>query len=499
MKVSVTTISISELDVDLLLIPMMQEQADGTLADLATGFGGTVRRAAPDFSGESDTSVLLYPEIGSARRVALLGLGDADGFGAESLRTAAAVGAKLASSSKVETVGIALGDWPGMELEPAALALVEGFLLGTYRFDRYFTEKEIPTAVTRLVLQTTENDKAVRRGAERGRIVSEAVSTARDLVNLSPNDKTPTLFAKAMEKSAKKYGYLASVWERDLIEEEQMGGLLAVNAGSQEPPTFTVLEWMPDNRRNERPIVLIGKGVVYDTGGLSLKPTLNSMDAMKSDMAGAAAVIGAVEAIARMELPLYVIGLIPATDNRPGEAAYVPGDVIKMHSGKTVEVLNTDAEGRMILADALSYAKTYSPEVVIDLATLTGAAVVALGHHAAAAMVSEGEGSDELLQPLIEAGKRAGERVHRLPMYAEYGKQIESDVADIKNVGGRGAGAITAGKFLEHFVSYPWIHIDIAGPSFLRKAQPYRPVGGTGFGVRLLVEYLRDYSDRKRG
>jgi leucyl aminopeptidase len=284
-----------------------------------------------------------------------------------------------------------------------------------------------------------------------------------------------------------------------LIEEEQMGGLLAVNQGSQEPPTFTVLEWMPDNRRNERPVVLVGKGVTFDTGGLSLKPTKDSMDAMKSDMAGAAAVIGAVEAVARMELPLYVIGLIPATDNRPGENAYVPGDVIKMHSGKTVEVLNTDAEGRMILADALSYAKTYNPEVVIDLATLTGAAVVALGNLAAAVMTSEGPGAAELIAPLVDAGVRTGERVHELPMYAGYGEQIKSDVADIKNVGGRGAGSITAAKFLEHFVSYPWIHMDIAGPSYLKAAKPYRTIGGTGFGVRILVDYLRDYADRKRG
>ena len=499
MKVSVTTISISELDVDLLLIPLLQEQADGTLADLASGFGGSVRRAAPDFSGEEDASVLLYPETGSARRIALLGLGRGEKLSGEALRKAAAEGARLADKAKVETVGIALGDWENLDIEFSAQAVVEGFLLGAYRFDRYRTESEPPAGVSRLVLQTADNDKAVRRGAERGRIISEAVATARDLVNLSPNEKTPTLLAKAMEKSAKKYNYLASVWNKDLIEEEQMGGLLAVNAGSMEPPTFTVLEWMPDNRRNERPVVLVGKGVVFDTGGLSLKPTKDSMDAMKSDMAGAAAVIGAVEAVARLELPLYVIGLIPATDNRPGENAYVPGDVIRMHSGKTVEVLNTDAEGRMILADALSYAKMYNPEVCIDLATLTGAAVIALGQHAAAVMTSEAPGADELIAPLKDAGDRAGERVHQLPMFAEYGEQIKSSVADIKNVGGRAAGSITAAKFLEHFVSYPWIHIDIAGPSFLREAKPYRPVGGTGFGVRLLVEYLRDYADRKRG
>lgn len=498
MKVSVTTISVSELDVDLLLIPLTREQADGTMSDLASGFGGSVRRSAPDFTGESDNSLLLYPETGSARRVAFVGLGPSDRVDVEALRIAAASGAIMARAAKAETVGIALDAWD-LDAEDAAQALVEGFVLGAYRFDRYRTESRDEGSLQRLVLQATEKDKAVRRGAERGRVVAECVSSARDLVNISPDEKTPTLFARAMERSAKKHGYVASVWDRSLIEEEGMGGLLAVNRGSTEPPTFTVLEWMPENRRNDHPVVLVGKGVTFDTGGLSLKPTLDSMDAMKSDMAGAAAVIGTMEAVARLELPLYVVGLIPASDNRPGENAYVPGDVVKMHNGKTVEVLNTDAEGRMLLADALSYAKTYNPEMVIDVATLTGAAVVALGQHAAAVMTPESESAEERLAAMIKAGERAGERVHPLPMFSEYAKAIESDVADMKNVGGRAAGAVTAAKFLEHFVSYPWIHIDIAGPSFLKKALPYRSVGGTGFGVRLLVEYLRAYADRKRG
>ncbi len=498
MKVSVTTISVAELDVDLLLIPRTREQADGTMADLAAGFGGSVRRSAPDFTGDPDNSLLLYPETGSARRVAFVGLGPSDRVDAESLRIAAAHGATMARSAKAETVGIALDAWD-LDAEDAAQALVEGFVLGAYRFDRYRTDARDEGSLQRLVLQATEKDKAVRRGAERGRVVAECVSSARDLVNLSPDEKTPTLLARAMERSAKKHGYVASVWDRAIIEEEGMGGLLAVNRGSTEPPTFTVLEWMPENRRNDHPVVLVGKGVTFDTGGLSLKSTLDSMDAMKSDMAGAAAVVGVMEAVARMELPLYVVGLVPASDNRPGENAYVPGDVVRMHSGKTVEVLNTDAEGRMLLADALSYAKTYNPEIVIDLATLTGAAVVALGQHAAAVMTPEGASSAERVAAMTTAGQRSGERVHPLPMFAEYAKDIESDVADMKNVGGRSAGAVTAAKFLEHFVSYPWIHLDIAGPSFLKKPLPYRPVGGTGFGVRLLVEYLRGFADRKRG
>jgi len=498
MKVSVTTIARADLEVDLLLVPMPEEAVPAEVSALEGAFGQAFRQAGADFTGKAGTSVLVYPDQGQARRIALVGLGPREKVDAEGLRAAADVCARLAQERRAETVAVTLpdGDDDG---EAVAQAVTEGFLLGSYRFRRYKTnEEEVFDGVQRLVLQADQQEKACRRGAERGRVLAESVMTARDLVNLSPNDKTPTLLARFIEKSAKRYGYTASVWDKALIEEEGMRGLLAVNLGSIEPPTFTVMTWEPENAVNERPVVLVGKGVVFDTGGLSLKPTKDSMDAMKSDMAGAAAVIGTMEALARLEMPLFVVALIPATDNRPGEQAYVPGDVIRMHSGKTVEVLNTDAEGRMILADALSYAKTYKPALVFDLATLTGAAVIALGNWAAAAMTSETEGAAERMDAIEAAGRRSGDRVHRLPMYEMYGKQIESDVADIKNVGGRAAGAITAGKFLEHFVDYPWIHLDIAGTSFLRQAQPYRPVGGTGFGVRLLVEFLREYQRNRR-
>lgn len=272
-----------------------------------------------------------------------------------------------------------------------------------------------------------------------------------------------------------------------------MGGLLAVNRGSLEPPTFTVMEWRPDRMANEQPIVLVGKGVTFDTGGLSLKPTKDSMDSMKADMAGAAAVAGVMVAVARLGLPLHVVGLVPATDNRPGENAFVPGDVVRMHSGKTVEVLNTDAEGRLLLADALSYARIYRPALVVDLATLTGAQVIALGSEVAAVMTNEDvPDAARRLAAIEAAGRRTGEWVHRLPMYEHYGRALESDVADLKNIGGREAGTITAAKFLEHFVDYPWLHLDIAGPAFLKEPKPYRPKGGTGFGVRLLVDFLSE-------
>jgi leucyl aminopeptidase len=269
-----------------------------------------------------------------------------------------------------------------------------------------------------------------------------------------------------------------------------MGGLLAVNRGSQRPPTFNILEYKPANALNKQPIVLVGKAVVYDTGGLSLKPTPGSMDSMKCDMAGGAAMGATMYAIAKNKLPIHVVALVPATDNRPGEDAYVPGDVITMYNGMTVEVLNTDAEGRLILADALHYAKKYKPELVIDMATLTGSAVLAIGSVGSVIM---GTAADETFKALQNSGEATYERLVHFPFWEEYGDMIKSHIADLKNIGGREAGSITAGKFLEHFVDYPWIHVDIAGPAFLDAESSYRSKHGTGVGVRLLYNFFKNY------
>jgi leucyl aminopeptidase len=498
MKVSITTVPLQELDVDLLVIPVFEDGASEYLNTLGAELDEVVRLAASDLKGSLDEAVMVYPTRAKAKRIGLVGAGRGELLDAEQLRRVTAAGEALARRAKAETVGIVQ---PSTDLDPEVVgqAIVEGFMLSSYRFTRYKTGGDVYAGADRIVVHVGDQEKASRRGVERGRIMAEAVMTARDLVNTSPHEKTATAFSRQIEKLGKKHGFSTSIWDKALIEDEGMGGLLAVNRGSQEPPTFTILEWKPENAGNEWPIVLVGKGVMFDTGGLSLKPTKDSMDSMKSDMSGAAAVVGAMEAVARLELPLYIVGLIPATDNRPGEKAYVPGDVVRMHSGKTVEVLNTDAEGRMILADALSYARTYKPALVLELATLTGAQVVALGSEVAAVMTNDRAGADDRLNAIEAAGRRSGDLVHRMPMYEHYGKLIESDVADIKNVGGREAGSITAAKFLEHFTDYPWLHVDLAGPSFIREAKPYRPKGGTGFGVRLLIEFLRDYSDpRKR-
>ena len=498
MKVSVTTIPITELDVDILLIPIGSRALSEQLDSLEASFGSSIRRAIMDFEGQNDQEILIYPELSRAKRVVLLGLGDASEVDAERIRCAAARGAGIAKKSKAETVAFAVPN-TNLDVEASSQAIVEGFMLASYQFLRYKTaSEENQPGIQRLVVHATEQEKSCRTGAERGRIIAECVASARDLVNLSPDEKTPILLSKTFEKSARKYGYEADVWDKTLIEDERMGGLLAVNRGSIDPPTFTVLTWHPESTVNEKPIVLIGKGVVFDTGGLSLKQTKASMDFMKSDMAGAATVAATIEAAARLSLPLHLVGLIPATDNRPGENAFVPGEVVKMHSGATVEVMNTDAEGRMLLADALSYARTYKPELVIDVATLTGAAVVALGTSLAAMMTNEGNGSRERIEAMMRAGAQSGDKVHPLPLYEEFKEALKSNVADIKNVGGREGSSITAGKFLEHFTAYPWIHLDIAGPAFLHKPRTYHPEGGTGFGVRLLVEFLRDYASPRK-
>ena len=288
----------------------------------------------------------------------------------------------------------------------------------------------------------------------------------------------------------KEGGFKVTIFNKARIEKEKMGGLLSVNRGSIQPPTFTIMEYVPKKALNKKPIVLVGKGVVYDTGGLSLKPTLNSMDRMKSDMSGAALVGGTMYAIAKLQLPLHVIALVPATDNRPGQEAYVPGDVITMMSGKTVEVLNTDAEGRMILGDALEWAKRYKPELVVDFATLTGAASAAVGEHG---IVCMGTASDETKKAFRDSGNRQYERLVEFPLWDEYGDQIKSDIADIKNVGGPSGGAMTAGKFLEHFTDYPWMHFDIAGVSFATSKKGYQTIGGTAYGMRMLLDFLTHY------
>lgn len=365
--------------------------------------------------------------------------------------------------------------------------VLEGTLLSNYQFLKYHSKAAEMKNSLNTIFVDPQDISAER--LDEIKCLIEGVFFARNLVNEPLSYLTAAKYSDELIEKSKESGIKIKVLGRKQITDLGMGGILAVNRGSFTPPRFNILEWKPKNASNANPIVLVGKGIVYDTGGLSLKPTANSMDFMKADMGGSAIVAGVMMAVAKNKLPLHVIALIPSTDNRPGNNAYVPGDVIKMYNGSTVEVLNTDAEGRMVLADALHYAKRYNPALVMDFATLTGAAARATAGQAISLM---GTANQKLKNSLKKIGLQTHERLIEFPLWDEFGEMIKSDIADIKNIGGPGAGMITAGKFLEHFTDYPWLHFDAAGTAFSHHKRSYRGKNGTGYGVRLIYHFLKN-------
>jgi len=371
------------------------------------------------------------------------------------------------------------------------LAFAEGLILSNYSFVAFKTQKE--KNIRYLENIHVVSDKVLQKDIDELNIVMEATLTARTLVNQPVNHLNATELAHEIKMLGTDSGAKVEIFNKTKIEALKMGGLLAVNKGSVDPPSFSIFTYKPKDAINEKPLIFVGKGVVYDTGGLNIK-TGEFMSNMKSDMGGAAAAASAAFAIAKAKLPLSVMALIPATDNRPGGNAYASGDVITMFDGQTVEVINTDAEGRMILADALAYAKKYDPMLVIDLATLTGAAARAIGNMGVVAMGSKYGG---FMDQLKESGEKTAERLVEFPFWEEYAEQLKSEIADMVHLGGPEAGAITAGKFLEKFTDYPYIHLDIAGPAFTTKKLNYRGVGGTGVGVRLLFEFAKSLVNNK--
>lgn len=412
--------------------------------------------------------------------IAYLRIGDEEN---KNLEKARVLGSRLCN--KLNKAKVEIANLVNIEKDKKySYPFVEGFALTNYQFLKYKSDKKSNSLKQ---LKVDENSITTGSLTELNNLI-EAVYKARDLVNEPLSFLTAVELSNQYKAMAKKAGLKVEVFNKKKIESLKMGGLLAVNRGSITPPTFTILEWKPKNKTNTQPVVLVGKGVVYDTGGLSLKPTAGGMDHMKCDMGGAAAVGAAMYAIAKNKLPIHVVALIPATDNRPGVDAYVPGDVIKMHSGATVEVLNTDAEGRMILADALSYAKKYKPMLVIDLATLTGSALRAIGQQGVICMGNADEPTKQLMK---DSSFEVHERLAEMPFWEDYDKMIESEIADIKNTGGKFAGAITAGKFLEYFTDYNWMHFDIAPSAWYYIEQHYRPKNGTGIGVRLLYSITK--------
>jgi leucyl aminopeptidase len=405
----------------------------------------------------------------------------------EALRLAAFQIHKMLSKYKISELQIVNSS----DNENPLLAFIEGLLLSNYQFIKYFKNKEERTfSLTKI--------EVIAQGLNNSRIeevkhLCKAVGFVRDMVNEPASYLTSTKLSEEIQRLGNESGFKVDVFNKSKIEELKMGGILAVNKGSIEPPTFTVMTWKPENAVNKKPYILVGKGIVYDSGGLSLKPTPDSMDYMKCDMAGAAAVAGTMYALAKNNVPIYAIALAPSTDNRLDALSYSPGDVITMYDGTTVEVLNTDAEGRLILADALSYAKQFDPELVISIATLTGSAHKAIGDLGMAGM---GNADASTFSKLEESGWKVYERVARLPFWDEYAEMIKSDIADLKNIGGDSAGAITAGKFLEYFTDYPYIHLDIAGVAFLKRGNTYKGKGATGVGTRLLYSFLNQLTNK---
>lgn len=395
----------------------------------------------------------------------------------EKARERGAVLAKKCNALKLEEVSILSASESDL-----SVFVAEGMALANYQFLKYFTEADKKKNSLNSIC--IDADEVV---VDDLNAVVAGTLHARDLVNEPLSYLTALQFSDEMIRLGKEAGFEVEVLHKKQIESLKMGGLLGVNQGALEPPTFNILTYKSEEATNSKPLVLVGKGIVYDTGGLSLKPTANSMDIMKCDMGGGASVVGIMYAIAKAKLPIHVVGLIPATENRPGGNAYAPGDVLNMMDGTTVEVLNTDAEGRLVLADALCYAKKYDPELVIDFATLTGAAVRAIGQFGIVAMGNAGK---DVQNELIESGNYTYERFAMMPFWDEYADLLKSDIADMTNLGPAEAGQITAGKFLEHFTDYPWMHLDIAGPAYLSKDDKYRLKGGTGSGVRVIFDYL---------
>jgi leucyl aminopeptidase len=483
--------------VNVLIVPLWQEtslSAKSPAAQLDACLDGLLSDclSSGDFSGSLNSTFLLRT-MGKipTPRVLLVGLGKPDAFIVDHLRQASASAATTARKLGVETMAIV----PPMEnlgLTEAAQAITEGVLLGLYTLKAYKTvqdnEQNDNLRLCHLLASGGSAQQALAKGVERGRIIAEAVILARDLGNRPGNEVNPSYLANTAQQMARQTSLRCTILKQADLEKLKMGCLLGVAQGSVQPPVLIMLEHAP-NGRSEAPVVLVGKGITFDSGGISIKPAAN-MEDMKMDMAGGAAVLGTMQALAQLHYPGRVVGLVPASENLPSGSAIKPGDILRAMSGKTVEVINTDAEGRLILADALAYAvATLQPAHIIDLATLTGAVVIALGNHATGMMGTD----EEMMAHLRAAGERSAERVWQLPLFEEYSKQIKSDFADIKNTGGREAGSITGAAFLKEFVGdVPWVHLDIAGTAWTRETKPYVPKGATGVGVRLLLEVLHD-------
>lgn len=500
MNIQLKQTDITEVAADLVIVNLFQgvTAPGGATGAADRALGGAISDviASGDFTGKSGETLVLYTRGAlPAPRVLVVGLGESAKFDLAAVRTASATAVRKARDLGAQTVativhGAGIG---GLDPAGAAAALVEGARLGLYRYAGYRSKlpKEWkPDPETLLVVERgTANLPAFQAGIARGETVAQGVALARDLVNTPANHMTPSIMAERAAALAAETGLKIDVLGRAKCKSLGMGIFMAVAEESEEDPKLIVLEH--NAGRDDLPTVaLVGKGVTFDSGGISIKPA-EEMWRMKDDMAGAAAVIAALGVAARLNLPLHVVGIAPCAENLPGGRAQKPGDVFTGMTGKTMEVISTDAEGRMLLADALAYAGKFNPVAVVDIATLTGAQAIALGPQAAAVFCND----EELVAGLLAAADASGDRLWRLPLYDEYLEAIKSQVADVKNSAGRTAGVGASAKFLEHFTEgYPWAHVDMASMAWADEDKPAQPKGATGYGVRLFTALLERWN-----
>lgn len=492
MKCSLVRRPVREAEGDVLIVGHYQGERrfSPILAQLDRALGGHLASVIKEekFEGKPQQLTFVHTEARlNAKRVMVVGLGKRREADAESIRRATATSLRRARDLGAKVVSVELlGD--RLPAGARAQAIVEGTLLGLYSFDRHKTGEKNGKAVETLLIVNpdSKNQAAIREGIRVGEIFATATNFARDLTNEPANMVTPTTLAKTAQEIAKEGKLSLKIYERDDCKKMGMGAYLGVAQGSLEPPKFIHLAYKPRGRAR-RKIAIVGKGITFDSGGLDIKPA-DGMLRMKDDMSGAGAVLGIMRSLPKLRVPVEVHGIIAATENMPSGTAQRPGDIVRAMNGTTIEIGNTDAEGRLTLADALSYVvKEVKPEEIIDLATLTGAVVIALGNGCSGVFST----SKPLADRLLKAAEAAGERMWPLPLIDEYKEGLKSDVADINNVGPRGGGAITAAIFMKEFVgSVPWAHLDIAGTAFTEKDLPLGPKGGTGVGVRTVLAYL---------
>jgi leucyl aminopeptidase len=489
MEIKVIAGDITKTEAGAIILGIFEgvKRPDGDLAAVDKALDGAVSQliSQGEIKGKArEVSVIHSLGRLPAARVAVAGLGKKEDLSLDGVRMAAGEACRILQQKGVGDAAIAPLGAGGLALDGVAQAMTEGALLGTYSFRRHMTEKAEHSELKRLTIVAPDKDKlnSFRQGSEKGRVLAEATRLARDMVNEPANYMTPSNMAKAAAGLARSYGLKLEVLERGQMRKLGMGALLGVTQGSQQPPKFIVLRYR-GVASSQVDLALVGKGITFDSGGISIKPS-EGMGEMKGDMAGGAAVMAAISAIAQLKPKLNVIALAPCAENLPGGEALKPGDVLTAMNGKTIEIISTDAEGRLILADALSYAGKLGARRIVDVATLTGACRVALGDDCSGVLGN----NQGLVDRLIAAGTASGELMWQLPMYESAKEQLKSEVADIKNIGGRWGGAITAAHFLAEFVgSTPWVHLDIAGTSLSQKERGYIVKGATGVPVRTLV------------